>query len=79
MTGSSKNSVLHHRARRRAARAVADSRLHAYYDTILGKPLPAELKDLVAQLVALEAGTEKSNERSVEVLQLAPPSPIRQS
>jgi hypothetical protein len=79
MTGSIKNSVLHHRARRRAARAVAGSRLHAYYDAVLGEPLPAELKGLVAQLVALEAGAEKSSERSVEDLQLAAPLPIRQS
>jgi hypothetical protein len=79
MTGSIKNSVLHHRARRRAARAVAGSRLHAYYDAMLGEPLPAELKDMVADLVALETDAKKSSERPVEVLQLALPLPRRQS
>jgi hypothetical protein len=79
MTGSNRNSVLHYRARRRAARALAGCRLHAYYDAILGEPLPAELKGLVTQLVALEASVEKSSEQSAEVLQLAPSLPIRQS
>ena len=35
------------------------------------KPLPSELKDLLARLVALEAGMRGSTERSVEVLQPA--------
>ena len=78
MTGSIKNSVLHHRARRRAARAVTGSRLHAYYDAILGEPLPAELKGLAAELVALETGA-KSSERPVEVLQLPLRLPRHQS
>jgi hypothetical protein len=79
MTGSTRNSVLHHRAHRRAARAVVGSRLYAYYDALLGKPLPAELKGLVAQLVAQEFRTEKSTDRPVGILQLAAPLPTRQS
>jgi hypothetical protein len=43
----------------------------------VAKPLPSELKHLVAQLVALEAGKRGSTERSVEVLQsaIAQPGP----
>jgi hypothetical protein len=74
MTGSIKNAVLYHRARRRAARDVAASPLHAYYEAALGKPLPTELRGLAAQLVAVEAGTGKSTERCVDVLQPAVPT-----
>jgi hypothetical protein len=79
MTGSTKNSVLDRGVRCRGARAVAGSRLHELYAAVLAEPLPAELRDLVAQLVALEAGTKKSSERPVEVLQLASQLPGRRS
>jgi hypothetical protein len=79
MTGSIKNSVLHHRARRRAARAVAGSRLYAYYEEMLEKPLPAEFKGLLAELVAHEVQAEKSTDRPAEILQLAVPLPTPQS
>jgi hypothetical protein len=46
-------------------------RLHADYLPTLAQPLPSELKDLVAQLVALEFGKRGSTQRSVEVLQSA--------
>src|SRR5882672_6867942 len=59
MTRSTKNSVLDRGARQRGARSVAGSRLHELYAAPLAEPLPAELRDLVAQLVALEAGTKK--------------------
>jgi hypothetical protein len=46
-------------------------RLHADYLPTLAQPLPSELKDLVAQLVALEFGKRGSTQRPVEVLQSA--------
>jgi hypothetical protein len=51
--------------------------LNADYLPTLAKPVPSELKHLVAQLVALEAGKRGSTERSVELLQsaTAPPGP----
>jgi len=73
MTASTKNSVLDRGVRCRGARAVAGSRLHELYAATLAEPLPADLRDLVAQLVALEAGAKKSRERPVGVWQLAPP------
>jgi hypothetical protein len=73
MTASTKNSVLDRGVRCRGARAVAGSRLHELYAATLAEPLPADLRDLVAQLVALEAGTKKSSVRPVGVWQLAPP------
>jgi hypothetical protein len=56
-------------------------RLHADYLPTLAKPLPSELKDLVAQLVALEFGKRGSTQRPVEVLQsaIAPLGPRSQS
>jgi hypothetical protein len=54
-------------------------RLHADYLSTLAKPLPSEIKDLVAQLVALEIGKHGSTERSVEVLQSAIAQPEPQS
>lgn len=77
MTGSRKNSVLDRGDRQRGARAVAGSRLHDHYAAMLAEPLPADIRDIVAQLVALEAGTKKSSERAVEALQLASPLPGR--
>ena len=53
--------------------------LHADYLPGLAKPLPRELKELVAQLVALEIGRRGSTERSVEVLQSAIAQPGLQS
>ena len=37
----------------------------------LPKPLPRELRDLIAQLVAFEIGKRGSSDRSLEVLQSA--------
>ena len=53
------------------------NRLHADYMPTLAEPLPRELKDLIAQLVAFEAGKRGSTERSVEILQssIAHPGP----
>ena len=45
--------------------------LHHDFLQAAREPLPSELKDLVAQLVALEAGMRGSTERSIEVLQPA--------
>jgi hypothetical protein len=42
--------------------------LHDDFSQAAREPLPSELKDLVAQLVALEAGMRGSTERSIEVL-----------
>jgi hypothetical protein len=42
--------------------------LKADYSTTVGKPLPSELKDLLARLVAFEAGARGPTERSVESL-----------
>ena len=75
MTGSTRNSVLDRGARQRGARVVAGSRLHQHYAAMSAEPLPADLRDLIAQLVALQAGTKKSSERSVGALQLALPTP----
>jgi hypothetical protein len=53
--------------------------LHADYLPTVAKPLPSELKHLVAQLVALEAGKRGSTERSVDVLRSASAQPGPQS
>ena len=45
--------------------------LRSEYFPAVGRPLPPELEDLLAQLVALEAATHGSAERSAEVLQPA--------
>jgi hypothetical protein len=45
--------------------------LRSEYFPAVGRPLPLELEDLLAQLVALEAAAHESTERSVEVLQPA--------
>jgi hypothetical protein len=45
--------------------------LHGDFLPAVRKPLPSEFKDLVAQLVALDAGMRGSTERSIEVLQPA--------
>jgi hypothetical protein len=79
MTGSTTNSVLDRGTRRRGARAVAGSRLHNHYAALLAEPLPADFRDLVAQLVALGVGRGKSNERLSQVLPLAPPLPGQRS
>jgi hypothetical protein len=49
--------------------------LHADYLPMLAQPLPSDLKDLVAQVAALEIGKRRSTERSVEVLQFAVAQP----
>jgi hypothetical protein len=53
--------------------------LHADYLPTSAASLPAELKGLVGQLVALEFGERGSSKRSVEVLQAAIAQPVPQS
>jgi hypothetical protein len=53
--------------------------LRADYLPTVTKPLPSELKDLVAQLVALESGKRRSTERSAEDLRSAIAQPRPQS
>ena len=53
--------------------------LHAYHLPILAEPLPGELKDLVAQLVALEFRRQDSAERSIEIWQSAIAYPVPHS
>ena len=62
-----------------AAVTAIGRQLHADYLPTLAKPLPAELKELVAQLVALEKGKRGSTERSIEVWQSAIAQPGRRS
>ena len=45
--------------------------LHDGYFPILAKPLPSDLKDLVARLVALEINKRGSSKRAIAVLQSA--------
>jgi hypothetical protein len=47
-----------------ASLAAIGRGLHADYLPTLEKPLPSELKDLVAQLVAVEIGKRGSTEKS---------------
>ena len=51
--------------------------LHADYLPTLPKPLPRELRDLIAQLVEFEIGKRGSTDRSLEFLQsaIADPGP----
>jgi hypothetical protein len=62
-----------------ASLAAIGRQLHADYLPAVAKPLPSELKHLVAQLVALEADKRGSTERSVEVVQSAIAQPGPQS
>jgi hypothetical protein len=75
MTRANKNLILDRGTRDHGARAAAGSRLHDHYAAVLAEPLPADIKDLVAQLVALDAREEKANKRSLELLQLAASMP----
>ena len=58
----------------RASLTAIGRQLQADYLPTLSKPLPGELEELVAQLVALESGKRGSAERPVEVLQSAVPT-----
>ena len=51
--------------------------LNEGYQPTLAKPLPTELKDLVARLVAFEINKRGSSRRAIAVLQAraAPPEP----
>lgn len=62
-----------------ASLAAIGRQLDVDYLPTVAKPLPSELKHLVAQLVALEAGKRGSTERSVELLQSAVAQPGPQS
>jgi hypothetical protein len=77
MTRSTMKLVLVRGSRDRGMRTVAGSLLHGYYSAVLADPLPADLKDLVAQLVVLEAGAEKWRRQSIDILQVAPLLPER--
>ena len=62
-----------------ASLAAIGRQLDADYLPTVAKPLPSELKHLVAQLVALEAGKRGLTERSAEILQSAVAQPGPQS
>jgi hypothetical protein len=49
--------------------------LHDDYLPTLAKPLPSDLKDLVARLVALEINKRGSSKRAIAVLQSVTPHP----
>lgn len=75
MTRPAKNSFLDRGARHRGARAIVGSRLHNHYAAVLAEPMPPDLTDLVAQLVALEACKDTPHKTPVQVLQLASSPP----
>ena len=54
-----------------ASLSAIGQRLRAEYFPAVGRPLPPELEDLLAQIVAREAAAHGSIERSAEVLQPA--------
>ena len=62
-----------------ASLAAIGRQLDAHYSPAVADPLPAELRYLVAQLVALEAGKRASTEQSVEIWQPAVARPGQQS
>ena len=62
-----------------ASLAAIGRQLDVDYLPTVAKPLPSELKHLVAQLVALEAGKRGSAQRPDEVLQSAIAQPGPQS
>ena len=61
-----------------ASMTAIGRQLHAAYFPILAKPLPSELENLVARLVAVESAKRGSSKQSIEVLQSAIPEPIAQ-
>jgi hypothetical protein len=54
-----------------ASLSAIGRQLRAEYFPAVGRPLPPELEDMLAQLVALDAAADGSIERSAEVLQIA--------
>ena len=54
-----------------ASLSAIGQRLRAEYFPAVGRSLPPELEDLLAQLVAIEAAAHGSAERSAEVLRPA--------
>jgi hypothetical protein len=54
------------------------NRLHADYMPTLAEPLPRELKDLIAQLVAFEIRNQGSSARPIEVLRSVIADVVRQ-
>ena len=54
-----------------ASLSAIGRQLRAEYFPAVGRPLPPELEDMLAQLVALDAAADGSIERSAEVLQPA--------
>jgi hypothetical protein len=55
-------------ARIHEARAAIGRLLHVEYVPMLTEPLPCELKHLIAQLVAREAGREQVGQHAFEAL-----------
>jgi hypothetical protein len=53
-----------------ASLSAIGRQLRAEYFPAVGRPLPPELEDMLAQLVALDATADGSIERSAEVLQI---------
>jgi hypothetical protein len=52
-----------------ASLSAIGRQLRAEYFPAVGRPLPPELEDMLAQLIALDAAADGSIERSTEVLQ----------
>jgi hypothetical protein len=73
MTKRHKSLVQNRLARQRSTRVVGRSWLHEQYTAVLAEPLPADMRGLVAELVALEAGRAKTSAQILEVLQLDSP------
>jgi len=61
-----------------ASLTAIGGQLRAYHLPTVVEPLPGELKELVAQLVAVEFRKQESAERSIEVWQsvIAPAGPL---
>ena len=60
----------------RASLTAIGRQLQVDYSPSLAKPLPSELQELVAQLVALETRKRGSTARSVNVFQSAIANPV---
>ena len=75
MTISTKTSVRDRGLPRHRARSSIARLLHAHYSLVLDEPMPSEIKNLVAQCLAIEARKDGSTEWAIEVLQIAPPAP----
>jgi hypothetical protein len=71
MTRSSKFSIRSQRAGAYRIQSKIGRLLHAHYSSMLEQTVPIELRNVVAQLLAIEARKHHSTARAIEVLQLA--------